>query len=327
MRKSLIITSVEEVRNCLNEFAHPVGVVEVGEEYPLTAVITHFGQFHADEVSAVSLLRSFYVNTDLLVVRVPHQTNISEVEDLLRPYCTEIFTLDVGRVYDTSSLKFDHHQYGKDECNMSSAGMVYKWLKEQGKISERVERELDLVIKAIDENDIGIKPFQPGELAWVISNLNADNVYDIAAQNNQFSKAVGLVSEVFDSIKNKAEAMDKAIEELKFSKVYKLKEDDKFSVAEIPVEAENANRIWYNVIHEILEFNKVDLVIRFNKQANEWNAQTVSTPEDAFAKKGRKIRVMNSLPEGIKFVHKGEFFMVAETKEALLDYLKDNLVF
>ena len=325
--KNLIITSVEEVKNAIDAYGHPAGVVEIGEEYPFTAVITHFGQFHADEVSAVSLLRSFYVNTDIIVVRVPHQQDISEVEELLKDFCDEVFTLDVGRIYKPEELKFDHHQYSKDECQLSSAGMIYKWLKEQGKISSRVAVELDDVIKAIDENDIGVKAFQPGELAWIISNLNADNVYDIAVQNNQFSKAVGLTSEVFDSIKNKAEMMDKAIEELKFSKVYKLKEDDKFSIAEIPEDAEAANKIWYNVIHEIPEFDNVDLVIRFNKATGEWNAQTVSTPEDSFSKKGRRIKVVDPLPKGVKFVHKGEFFMVAETKEALINYLKDNLVF
>jgi len=325
--KQLIITSVEELKNNIDAYGHPMGITEIGEIVPLTGIITHFGQFHADEVSAVALLRSFHVENDLLVVRVPHQTNISEVEELLKDFVTEIFTLDVGRVYDPSGLKFDHHQFSKVECQLSSAGMIYSWLKEQGKISSRVAAELDSVIEAIDANDIGIRPFNPGELAWVISNLNSSNVYDISLQENQFSKAVGLVSEVFNSVKAKAEAMDKAISELKSSKIYKLDNEDKFSIAEIPVEAEAANRIWFKVVHELPEFNSVDLVVRYNEQTGEWNAQTVSTPEDAFAKKGRRIRVANTLPEGIKFVHKGEFFMVAESKEALLDYLKDNLVF
>jgi len=325
--KNLIINSVEEIKYNIDACGHPVGLVEIGEVIPLTAVITHFGQFHADEVSAVSLLRSFYTDNDLLVVRIPHQQNISEVEALLKDFVTEIFVLDVGRVYSPSDLKFDHHQFSKDECQLSSAGMIYSWLKEKDKISSRVAKELDNVIKNIDANDIGIRPFNPGELAWVVSNLNSDNVYETTLQNNQFSKAVGLISEVLNSIKTKAEAMDAAAEELKSSKVYKLKEDDKFFIAEIPVEAENANKIWHNVIHEIPEFNKVDLVIRYNKGVDEWNAQTVSTPEDRFSKKGRRIKVIDQLPEGIKFVHKGEFFMVADSKEALIDYLKDNLVF
>ena len=324
--KKLVISSIEEVKNNVDVYGHPMGITEIGEVIPLTCIITHFGQFHADEVTATALLKSFYVKNNLLVVRVPHQTNISEIEELLKDFCDEVFTLDVGRIYKPEELKFDHHQYSKDECSMSSAGMIYKWLKEQGKISERVAAELDNVIANIDANDIGIRPFQPGELAWVISNLNADNVYDISLQNSQFSKAVGLTSEVFDSIKNKAEMMDKAIEELKSSKVYKLNSEDKFSVAEIPVNAEAANKIWYEVIHEVPEMENVDLVIRYNKGANEWNAQTVSLPNDQFAKKGRRIRVSDSLPEGVKFVHKGEFFAVAESKEALINYLKDNLV-
>ena len=324
---NLIVSSIEEVKDSINSYGYPEGIREIGEVYPLTAVVTHFSQFHADEVSAVSLLRSFYIENDVLVVRVPHQTNISEVEDLLKDFVTEIFVVDVGRVYNPIERRFDHHQFSKDECDMSSAGMVYNWLKKLGLISDRVARELDTVIKAIDENDIGIRPFQPGELAWVVNNLNSDNVYDVSLQNNQFSKAVGLISEVFNNIKVKANKMDMAAIELKSSKIYKLKEDDKFSITEIPEDAENANKLWYNIIHELPEFNDVDLVIRFNKAADEWNAQTVSTPENAFAKKGRRIKVVDPLPKGIKFVHSGEFFIVAETKEALLNYLKDNLVF
>jgi len=290
-------------------------------------IITHHGVFHADEVSAVSLLRSFYIENDILVVRVPHQTNIDEVQELLKDHCNEVFVLDIGRIYNPKELKFDHHQYTKDECDMSSAGMIYKWLKDQNKISTRVAKELDNVIADIDANDIGVKPFKPGELAWVINNLNSDNVYDVSLQNNQFYKAVELVSEVFSNIKAKADKMDEAIVELKSSKIFKLKEDDKFSIAMIPVDAEAANKVWYEIIHEVPEMDNVDLIIRYNKQTGEWNAQTVSTPEDAFAKKGRRIRVSNPLPEGVKFVHNGEFFMVADSKEALLSYLKDNLVF
>jgi len=324
--RNLFISSIEELKYDIEEYGHPLSLCEE-DMNEITAIVTHFSQFHADEVSAVSLLRSFYIENDILVVRVPHQTNISEIEELLKDYCNEIFVLDVGRVYNPKELKFDHHQFSKDECQLSSAGMIYSWLKENNKISDRVAKELDDVIADIDANDIGIRPFQPGELAWVINNLNSDNPYDVSLQNNQFSKAVGLVSEVFSNIKAKAEAMDAAISELKSSKIYKLDKKDKLSIAEIPEDAVNANKLWYNIIHELPEFKDVDLVIRYNKQTGEWNAQTVSTPDDAFAKKGRRIKVSDSLPEGVKFVHKGEFFMVAETKEALIDYLKDNLVF
>jgi uncharacterized UPF0160 family protein len=84
-----------------------------------TSIITHSGQFHADEVTAYTILKSLLV--DVTLTRTRDKTITGDI------------FIDVGGVYDVVNKRFDHHQH---DCNatfstdtqipLSSAGMIYK---------------------------------------------------------------------------------------------------------------------------------------------------------------------------------------------------------
>lgn len=71
-------------------------------------VATHSGPFHADDVVAFALVRTF-VDPDATVV-------------------------DVGAVFDPEARRFDHHQQAY-QGPRSSAGMILDWLEAEGTIS------------------------------------------------------------------------------------------------------------------------------------------------------------------------------------------------
>lgn len=61
-------------------------------------IITHDGQFHADEVTAISILNYLYPNN--VIIRTREQKIIDTAD----------MTLDVGGVYNHEQKKYDHHQ-------------------------------------------------------------------------------------------------------------------------------------------------------------------------------------------------------------------------
>lgn len=285
-------------------------------------IITHNGTFHADEVAATALLVAFYLKSEdkYDVIRMPHQHNI---DDYIKnhKYYDKYFVLDIGKVLDPDNLKFDHHQFSSAESPYSSAGLIWKWLKEQNIVSQDVAVELDPVIKNVDMNDIGVRPAEPGELSWVISNLNDQNAYS-ENQFYMFETAVQIVSQIFDNIKERYQNFETAKQELEKSNKIKLHSDDEFQVLEICDKCEHAQKSWMRIINDLPLLNDVDIVINYKEISDEWTAQTVATKENRFVKRGRSINLAEPYPEKIKFVHKQEFFMVAETRDALINYLK-----
>jgi len=84
---------------------------------------THNGTFHCDEALAVFLLRQTNIFRDAALKRSrdPAVLNTCDI------------VVDVGAVYDETTLRFDHHQRGFTEVfghgfetKLSSAGLVYK---------------------------------------------------------------------------------------------------------------------------------------------------------------------------------------------------------
>lgn len=84
-------------------------------------VVTHNGDFHADEVFAVATLALFYGREHLDIVRSRDPETIARAD----------IVVDVGYVYDPATGRFDHHQEGgagarENGTPYSSFGLVWK---------------------------------------------------------------------------------------------------------------------------------------------------------------------------------------------------------
>lgn len=104
---------------------------------------THDGTFHADEVTACALLIVFGLVDTHQIYRTRNPAILDTCD----------FVCDVGGIYDPTIRHFDHHQstYTGD---MSSAGMVLRYLKECGLLDveeyEFINRSLILGVDAHD---------------------------------------------------------------------------------------------------------------------------------------------------------------------------------
>ena len=109
-----------------------------------TTVATHDGPFHADDVMAVALIRTFK-DPSALVVRTRDAKRI-DTADLV---------VDVGAIYDPAAGRFDHHQVSY-QGPLSSAGMMLAWLTETGAIGDVLSARLRrCLIDYIDDVDNG----------------------------------------------------------------------------------------------------------------------------------------------------------------------------
>ena len=108
--------------------------------------IVHDGIFHADEVTAVSLLLIF----DLIDREKVHRSRDPSLIEQSQYSC------DVGEVYDPENLRFDHHQT-EYTGTLSSAGMVLKHLFDTEVIGEGLWKYFyHNLIKEVDAHDNGL---------------------------------------------------------------------------------------------------------------------------------------------------------------------------
>lgn len=112
--------------------------------------------------------------------------------------------VDVGGVYDPSSLLFDHHQGGFKEARLdgtpyASAGLVLRWLVEEGMVVKEVANILDeQVIAGADARDNGVEGAK-APISEVISLFNPTWVEEgIVKEDDAFRVAVETAKAVID---------------------------------------------------------------------------------------------------------------------------------
>lgn len=103
-------------------------------------VVTHVGP-DMDAVTAATLLHYYLCDMPPSVLFVPH-SNLTEGERMILERADAV--VDVGRVYDPDSLRFDHHQLPRSN-NCSATRLVANYLNDEGHNVDPIEPLVDLV--------------------------------------------------------------------------------------------------------------------------------------------------------------------------------------
>ena len=152
----------------------------------LRSLGTHDGSFHADEVTACSLLLLFdQIDRDKI-----YRTRDPKIIENCETVC------DVGGVYDPKRRRFDHHQIDYQGA-MSSAGMVLLYLKEKSIIEPHLYDHLNKsLVMGVDAHDNGVAKLEPGTSSFsqVVSNFLPIE-YDVSSEvmHGAFFRAVDFV--------------------------------------------------------------------------------------------------------------------------------------
>lgn len=185
----------------------------------ISTVITHDGIFHADEVTAVALIK--LLNPEIEVIRSRDKSVIALGKD-----DANTIVLDTGGELNPAKLCFDHHQ---DLSLRSSAGLIWETYKDEifqaHEIVEPAQIEhmynkINPFVSAIDDWDVNgngvIQLWKklPTELknynhfSLIVASFNR-NMTDAKEQLSQFMTAVSFATEM---IKNQFYSANKAFE-------------------------------------------------------------------------------------------------------------------
>lgn len=133
---------------------------------------THDGTFHADEVTACAILLFLNKIDRDKVMRSRDPKKLSECE----------YVCDVGGIYDPGAKRFDHHQ-NEYQGDLSSAGMVWKFLHESGDVDAGTYNYFNhALLWGVDAVDNGRAHLEVGMCTFsqVISNFVPPE-YDLPA--------------------------------------------------------------------------------------------------------------------------------------------------
>lgn len=254
-------------------------------------IATHNKTMHADEVTAIALLKVF-INNDIIVSRIDHNMTNFEKFD---------FVIDIGRKFDGKKY-FDHHQY---KGGKSSAGLIWDFInlnEEYPKISNFID--------LIDKHDVGIEKAREFEFPSLIKCFNTSNL-NVIEQDKQFKKAVDFVVTVINSMKSMQEELIEAEHIVKKSYIF----DNNPNI----IELEKFTSQWAMYINGRIMPN-IKAVVWEDKGDKTWKVKVPSKKLDSFELTSEPFKQDNNM----EFVHSSGYFAIAKDKEQMKKFLKKN---
>jgi len=258
----------------------------------ISSVTTHNGTFHADEVTAIALLHIFRGVDYTNVKRVPHQT--LEFDDG--------YVLDIGRTYNPDKLLFDHHQ---SKELPSSAGLVWKYLG----LADNFPK-ISSLVKAVDDNDIGVKPAEEFEYSRLLSTFNSDDVHS-GTQYTAFIKAIEFAIAILTNLQRAQVQLDFTAKTIKQAKLFEGTDD----VLDLGTWLQG----WGSHVNGETMPN-IEAVHWYDEELDTYNIQTTNAKAGSYDKVGKSL-----LPDPtMEFVHVAGFFAVAKTKDIMVKYIANS---
>lgn len=256
-------------------------------------IATHNKVFHADEVTAVALLKIF-TEDEIIVHRVDHDTEDFSAYDMV---------IDISKKFDGDKY-FDHHQ---NKGGKSSAGLIWEYLGFQNDYPK-----ISKLIKIVDDNDVGIQKAKPFEYSSLIKCFNHSQIHS-KEQDVQFDKAVDFAVTVLDSMAAMAESLHEAKDIVR----------DSFSF-------DNNNKIlelarftphWTSYINGQVMPNIKAVVWEDPKEKN-WKVKIPATRMGSFDLNGKGL----TQDDTMHFVHSSGHFAIAKDEQTLKAYLKNQKI-
>lgn len=136
-------------------------------------VVTHDGNFHADEVMAIAIIKAAYPDNNVKVIRT-RDPKVIETAELV---------VDVGGVYDTKNGRFDHHQKGGVQINgknMASAGLVWNefgHMVVKNWINKTIEDWSEYSVEAVD----ALRTIKAMDITRIVDKIYKSLISDIDA--------------------------------------------------------------------------------------------------------------------------------------------------
>ncbi len=281
-------------------------------------ICVHSGTFHADDIFAVAIL-SIHLNTKIKIFR-SRDPKVWESCD---------YVADVGRIYDPSKNRFDHHQEDfklmrENGIKYAAAGIVWKEFGEKisgtNEIAKRVDESL---IQAVDAEDNGQELFSPifedvnpYTISDVIADFNPTWKEDVHSGDRSFEYLVSVAKRIIERVVK--DAHDEISGEEHIQKVYEFTEDKRILVLD-------GEYSWKKYVEKLPEPLFVVKPIYSNKT---WYARAVPVrghkyevratfPDSWAGKENENLQKASGISDAT-FCHKGKYLCYAKSKESAI---------
>ena len=292
----------------------------VGEKRIKVAV--HDSKFHSDDVFSVAIL-SLYLNKPLKIFRTRDQKILSKMD----------YVLDVGREYNPSKFKFDHHQEGWNEKREN--GILYAtcgllWKEYGTKITgsfELAQKIDEKIIQTIDAEDNGIEIYKnvidgvtPYCVVDYISSLNPTWVEKEADELQAFKKAVAEARIILKREIKKSE--DSLLGKKRIQEIYKKTEDKRILILDDDYSWKKTLSLYPEPLFVIKKYN----------DTKKWSIKAVPAtgykfknrlnfPKSWAGKEGKKLIAITGITDAV-FCHNKQFICVANSEKAAIELAK-----
>ncbi len=258
-------------------------------------IITHSGMFHADEVSAVALLRLFSVTNGFLTIHVERKSQVTP-EELADP---SILVLDIGKVIDYDLNNFDHHQ---DASIPATNVLISYWLGKKGLMPDEIYDEISEFLKYVSDVDRGIIPDGGPAASFngIIRSMNPANINDPVESNSAFELAVEMAKQIISyQIKNAY----RAVEDKKVWDLLEIDFDGRVVIQEN----------YYQLVNWTKWAERDDVIFMVTPNLREPGAWQI------LSRDSKKFEIPVSLLQ--TFRHPSGFMAVYASKEHVMDHL------
>ena len=295
-------------------------------------LLTHSGQFNADDIFSTALLNIYFKNKEPKT-KLKYKRSIKK-EDIDKAD----IVYDIGLIYNPKKLRFDHHQNdtGLIRSNgipYAAFGLLFKHFGHElislisGEKNKKVLAEIfDIVekklIQHIDAMDNGTSTYK--QLFKGVDVITIDNYFrmykfeagseDMKKIDKKFFELVKFSEPILENIINYATERQK--EKALGQKAYNKAKDKRIIICD---------RFYSYNFNEFPE----PLIVVYPDLRNNWSAKNVQTGEDMYDARFYFPESWRGLVDeeleracgvkGAKFCHKSGFLCVNETKEGLME--------
>ncbi len=287
-------------------------------------LITHSGQFHTDDVFVTALLLQLFPDAEVIRSRDEAVFGTGDI------------VYDVGKIYDPSRGRYDHHQEqaGRRESGIvySSFGLVWKeygvaYCDGNEAVARIIEQKLVTPIDANDNGQAisvpsyeGVYPFTIDDIIGMYNPLRW--LHDDGDYDAQFHTAVqlaqGVLSRLRDSIQDSF-ASQKALLD-----AYAHAADKRIAVTKKPTE-----------VREVIDQCPELLYVISERPEKTWSILAVPegaksfTPRRPFpmtwrGKPAAELSAITSVPD-VLFCHVNGFYAVAQSREGAIALAQNAL--
>ncbi|TSC67453.1 MAG: metal-dependent protein hydrolase [Parcubacteria group bacterium Gr01-1014_73] len=294
-------------------------------------IITHNGNFHADDVFGVAALLLFFVGEkkEPKIIRTRDSATIK----------TGDIVLDVGSEYDAERNRFDHHQIGgagkrANDVPYASFGLIWKKfgavIAGSGEAAELVDKNLVQFIDAADNGDGELKPFKADALPYSVKRaidvFNPDWCDERQDFDGWFFQAVNFAAGI---LKREVEFVQAILESRQaLEQAYKNSVDKRIIVLDKEYQWENLLNKYPEPLFVILprlgEGDKIVWRLGAVRDDTKSFINRRDLPADWAGKRDEELVKVTGVSDAL-FCHNKRFVAYAKSKEGAIELAKKAL--